>query len=216
MKKKSHLQQQQQKNRNTINSSNKTCLTFILNLFSNQPNQPNQPKQQSQKQKQQKAMCHQSMPVETLAAKKRNRQDNQLTLMTICVALLYIACSVPMCLIILLPSLVWKTNVTDTHEYKHFAAICNSLELFQCLVRFFIYYFFTTQFRVELHRRYLCWPRLSSSRPTLAKAATEHLVLLNIRSPSIDDNNNNNNNNNVVKERDTDGIIIMEPSFSRC
>ena len=86
------------------------------------------------------------------AAAKRNRQDNQLTLMTICVALFYIICSVPMCLIILLPNLIWDTDVSDTKLYKHFAAICNSLELIQCSVRFFIYYFFTTQFRVELRK----------------------------------------------------------------
>ena len=124
-------------------------------------------------------------PAKSHAANKRSRQDNQLTLMTICVALLYIACSVPMCLIILLPGLVWQTNVTNTNEYKHFAAICNSLELIQCLVRFFIYYFFTTQFRLELHQRYLCWPR---SQPTLARAANEHLALLNIRAASQDQN----------------------------
>ncbi len=124
-------------------------------------------------------------PAKSLAANKRSRQDNQLTLMTICVALLYIACSVPMCLIILLPGLVWQTNVTNTNEYKHFAAICNGLELIQCLVRFFIYYFFTTQFRLELHQRYLCWPR---SQPTLARAANEHLALLNIRAASQDQN----------------------------
>ena len=87
------------------------------------------------------------------AAAKRNRQDNQLTQMTICVAILYIFCSVPMCLMILLPKVIYGDKIFEiyiTQTYKALAAIANSLELLQCTLRFFIYYFFTTQFRIEL------------------------------------------------------------------
>ena len=84
-------------------------------------------------------------------ANKRNRQDNQLTLMTICVAILYIACSLPM--IFVFPGVIFKGKAElESSIYKHLAAICNSLQLFQCSFRFFVYYFFTTQFRLELRK----------------------------------------------------------------
>lgn len=82
---------------------------------------------------------------------KKSRQHRKITLMTICVATFYIICSVPMCLIILLPKIYWNDpSVLEEPLYLHLAAVCNILELIQCSFRIFIYYFFTTQFRVEL------------------------------------------------------------------
>ena len=75
--------------------------------------------------------------------KRKVNQDNQLTLMTIFVAILYTASTIPM--VFAFPGLIFKE--TQTQTYKTYAAWSNILELIQCSFRSIIYVCFTTQFR---------------------------------------------------------------------
>lgn len=139
MKNKTRVQQ------NNVESSSGDCCRCITNLF-----------KKADEANGEDAASNKNL-IKTAAA-KRNRQDNQLTHMTICVAVLYIFCSVPMSMMILLPKLIYKENygiIANGYDYKILAAIANSLELLQCSLRFFIYFFFTTQFRIELKRMLL-------------------------------------------------------------
>nr|QVK45821.1 G protein-coupled receptor [Proales similis] len=78
-------------------------------------------------------------------AAKRNRQENQLTWMTIFVAILYLATTIPM--VFAYPGLLFSAEETQTRTYKMYAVAVNILELVQCALRFLIYFCFTTQFR---------------------------------------------------------------------
>ena len=79
---------------------------------------------------------------------KRNRQDNQLTWMTIFVAVLYTASSLPM--VFAYPGIIFSAEETMRLNYKIYAAWVNILESIQCSFRFLIYFCFTTQFRIVL------------------------------------------------------------------
>lgn len=83
---------------------------------------------------------------------KRNRQENQLTWMTIFVAILYSFSSIPM--VFAYPGLIFKAEQTQTSVYKMYAVLVNILELLQCSFRFLIYYCFTTKFRQVFHIMY--------------------------------------------------------------
>lgn len=83
---------------------------------------------------------------------KRNRQENQLTWMTIFVAILYSFSSIPM--VFAYPGLIFKAEQTQTNGYKMYAVLVNILELLQCSFRFLIYYCFTTKFRQVFHIMY--------------------------------------------------------------
>ena len=87
-----------------------------------------------------------------LKANKRNRQENQLTWMTVAVAILYLASSIPM--VFAYPGIVFSAEQTNTRLYKMYAVLVNILELIQCSFRFFIYFSFTKQFRDVLFRVY--------------------------------------------------------------
>lgn len=76
---------------------------------------------------------------------KRTRQEHQLTWMTICVAILYVATTLPM--VFAYPGIIFSAEQTVLLTYKLYAATVNILELFQCSFRFLIYLCFMTQFR---------------------------------------------------------------------
>lgn len=84
---------------------------------------------------------------------KKSRKDNQLTHMAIFVAIVYIIGSIPM--ILVTPGIVYSVENTSTVTYKILAAIANVLELSQSCLRFFIYFCFTTQFRLLFFQFYL-------------------------------------------------------------
>ena len=86
------------------------------------------------------------------AANRRSRQDNQLTYMTIVVALMYSICSIPM--VFAYPGLVFNNEDLVTKKYRIYAAMVNTLELMQSSFRFIIYYSFTTQFRQIFKLKY--------------------------------------------------------------
>lgn len=83
---------------------------------------------------------------------KRTRQENQLTWMTIFVAILYSASSIPM--VFAYPGLIFTAEQTQTKMYKMYAVLVNILELLQCSFRFLVYFCFTTQFRQVFFRMY--------------------------------------------------------------
>lgn len=140
--KSSRNRMKQKKPSNEINhNSNRCSFRSIIDIFKKKSTTD------SPQQKIENNECHRNLLRNH--TNKRNRQDSQLTLMTICVAIFYITCSVPMCFLIIIGSPASLGSL-----YKHFAGICNSLELFQCSVRFFIYYFFTTQFRLEFKKNF--------------------------------------------------------------
>jgi hypothetical protein len=87
-----------------------------------------------------------------VAANRRSRQDNQLTSMTITVALMYSICSVPM--VFAYPGLVFKNEELLSKKYRIYAALVNTLELMQSSFRFVIFYSFTTQFRQIFKSKY--------------------------------------------------------------
>ena len=139
--KSSRNRMKQKKSTDTDLKPNRCSFRSIIDIFKKRnPSNNTQPKFQNNE-------CNKNLIKNH--SNKRNRQDNQLTLMTICVAIFYITCSVPMCFLIIIGS---QSDLGSL--YKHFAGICNTLELFQCSVRFFIYYFFTTQFRVEFKKNF--------------------------------------------------------------
>jgi hypothetical protein len=76
---------------------------------------------------------------------KRARQEHQLTWMTIYVAVLYVATTLPM--VFAYPGILFSGEQTVMLTYKLYAAAVNILELFQCSFRFLIYFCFMTQFR---------------------------------------------------------------------
>lgn len=80
---------------------------------------------------------------------KKSKKDSQLTYMTICVAVVYTIGSIPM--ILVTPGILYTINEKNNIKYKVFAAIANLLELSQSCLRFFIYFFFTTQFRIRFY-----------------------------------------------------------------
>lgn len=82
-------------------------------------------------------------------AVSRNRQENQLTTMTIFVAIMYVISSIPM--VFAYPGLLFSAEQTTTKTYKFYAALVNILELLQCSFRFLIYFCFTTQFRLKFY-----------------------------------------------------------------
>lgn len=90
--------------------------------------------------------------LKTQTPSKRNRQENQLTWMTIFVAILYTASSIPM--VFAYPGLVFSPEQTQTKIYKTYAVLVNILELLQCSFRFLVYFCFTTQFRQVLYKIY--------------------------------------------------------------
>ena len=105
---------------------------------------------------------------------KRNRSENQLTWMTIAVAVLYSASSIPM--VFAYPGLLFSAEQTQTQTYKLYAVLVNILELIQCSFRFLIYFCFTTQFRLKF---YELFPRIAAtlralSCQTLVVAAHQH------------------------------------------
>jgi len=77
--------------------------------------------------------------------KRKVNQDNQLTLMTIFVAILYTASTIPM--VFVFPGVIFKGEQLASPIYKTYAAWSNILELIQCSFRSIIYVCFTTQFR---------------------------------------------------------------------
>lgn len=83
-------------------------------------------------------------------ASKRNRQENQLTWMTIFVGILYSATSIPM--VFAYPGLIFSSEQIGQHHYKIYALLVNILELIQCSFRFLIYFCFTTQFRQGFYK----------------------------------------------------------------
>jgi hypothetical protein len=87
-----------------------------------------------------------------VAANRRSRQDNQLTSMTITVALMYSICSIPM--VFAYPGLIFKNEELLDKKYRIYAALVNTLELMQSSFRFVIFYAFTTQFRQILKSKY--------------------------------------------------------------
>lgn len=80
-----------------------------------------------------------------VTVKRKVNQDNQLTLMTIFVAILYTASTIPM--VFAFPGLIFKGEQLSSPVYKTYAAWSNILELTQCSFRCIIYVCFTTQFR---------------------------------------------------------------------
>jgi hypothetical protein len=86
------------------------------------------------------------------SATKKNRQESQLTVMTIVVAVLYCVTSIPM--VFAFPGLVFSAEQTQTKMYKMYAVLVNILELVQCSFRFLIYFCFTTQFRHVLYKMF--------------------------------------------------------------
>ena len=89
-----------------------------------------------------------SLNAQALSARnsKKPMQETQLTKMTIFVAILYIATTVPM--MFAYPGLVFKDM--STPAYKTYAAWSNILELIQCSSRIVIYICFTSNFRDAL------------------------------------------------------------------
>lgn len=85
-------------------------------------------------------------PTKRVTNKRKVNQDNQLTLMTIFVAILYTATTIPM--VFAFPGLIFQN--TQSTVYKTYAAWSNILELIQCSFRFIIYICFTTQFRLAV------------------------------------------------------------------
>jgi hypothetical protein len=77
------------------------------------------------------------------------KKDNQITYMAIFVFVLYTIGSVPM--LIVIPNVFFSNEQLQTFEYKELAAIANLLELSQSFLRFFIYFCFTTQFRLVFY-----------------------------------------------------------------
>lgn len=124
-------QQQQQNEQNKQTSSGETtkflCFCNRANLCDNEKQQPKFKNQQM---------------------KRKVNQDNQLTQMTIFVAILYTATTIPM--VFAFPGLIFKD--TSTPVYKTYAAWSNILELIQCSFRFLIYICFTTQFRQAIFK----------------------------------------------------------------
>lgn len=94
------------------------------------------------------------------AAHRRSRQDNQLTVMTIIVALMYSICSIPM--VFAYPGLVFQNEELLSKKYRIYAAMVNTLELMQSSFHFIIYYSFTTQFRQIFNARYSIYCRKNS------------------------------------------------------
>ena len=130
--------------------------------------------------------------------RKVNNQDNQLTLMTICVAILYTASTIPM--VFAFPNLIFKDLQLSSPIYKTYAAWSNILELIQCSFRSIIYVCFTTQFREALIKMFV------------TKQANE----VNNRLPSTRNRqsyiaNNKNNINNTLKSNNNNEIIELLP-----
>lgn len=100
-------------------------------------------------------------------ATKRNRQENQLTWMTIFVAILYSTSSIPM--VFAYPGLIFKAEQTQTRVYKMYAVLVNILELLQCSFRFLIYYCFTTKFRQVFHVMYKLERKKKSTEMTVVE-----------------------------------------------
>ena len=98
------------------------------------------------------SICDPNAALLKTQANKRNRQENQLTWMTVAVAILYLASSIPM--VFAYPGIVFSAEQTNTRLYKMYAVLVNILELIQCSFRFFIYFSFTKQFRDVLFKVY--------------------------------------------------------------
>ena len=101
-------------------------------------------------------------------AVSRNRQENQLTTMTIFVAIMYVISSIPM--VFAYPGLLFSAEQTTTKTYKFYAALVNILELLQCSFRFLIYFCFTTQFRLKFYE-------LQKKLANLSVDVESHLLL---------------------------------------
>lgn len=125
-----------------------------------------------------------------------NNQDNQLTLMTICVAILYTASTIPM--VFAFPNLIFKGPQLSSPMYKTYAAWSNILELIQCSFRSIIYVCFTTQFREALIKLFAT-KQANEVNNRLPSTRNRQSYIAANNNNNIIKSNNNNNNNEIIE-----------------